>query len=275
MSNHQNLTEKLALNRILLSSGSQLQEMRGTKVRVDFLKMSLIGESNSILKDVSDNITYTELETKLKQRYGCLDQVEAYRVQLKARRRKKNETLSELMMDIRRLFALAYPGPSSYMSDIAAKDSFIDALDDKELMIRVMEREPKNLEEAYKIAERMELYSKRIDNSDRTENETKAKIKVRVARAKDDSNIKMLMENQKAMQHQITSLIQLMQQQNKQSQQQSLETQKKEVVKSETVSKPSDRPVVNCFGCGKEGHIRSRCRKKQWEIRFQRQKELQ
>ena len=230
--------------------------------RVDFLKMSLIGEANSILKNVSDNITYAELKAKLKQRYGSLDQVEAFRVQLKARRRKKNETLSELMMDIRRLFALAYPGPKSYMSDIAAKDSFIDALDDKELMIRVMEREPKNLEEAFKIAERMELYSKRIDNSDRTENETKAKNKVRAATAKDDSNIKMLMENHMAMQHQITSLIQLMQQQNKQSLQQSLETQKKKAVKFETVSKPSDRPVVNCFGCGKEGHFRSRCPEK-------------
>ena len=227
--------------------------------KVDFLKMSLTGEANNILKDITDDITYEELETKLKQRYGSLDQVEAYRVQLKARRRKKNETLSELMMDIRRLFSLGYPGPSNYMTDLAAKDSFVDALDDKELMIRVMEREPKNLEEAFKIAERMELYSKGIDVTDRTENETRTKGKVRAATAKEDSNIKMLMENQKAMQNQITSLIQLMQQQNKQSQQQTFENPKKESVKLENVNRSSDRPAINCFGCGKEGHIKSRC----------------
>ena len=226
--------------------------------KVDFLKMSLTGEANNILKDITDDITYEELETKLKQRYGSLDQVEAYRVQLKARRRKKNETLSELMMDIRRLFSLAYPGPSNYMTDLAAKDSFVDALDDKELMIRVMEREPKNLEEAFKIAERMELYSKRIDVTDRTDNETRTRGKVRAATAKEDGNIKLLMENQKAMQHQITSLIQLMQQQNKSSQQ-VVENQKRDDAKTETTTKSNDRPVINCFGCGKEGHIKSRC----------------
>ena len=223
--------------------------------KVDFLKMSLTGEANNILRDITDDITYEELETKLKQRYGSLDQVEAYRVQLKARRRKKNETLSELMMDIRRLFSLAYPGPSNYMTDLAAKDSFVDALDDKELMIRVMEREPKNLEEAFKIAERMELYSKRIDVTDRTENETKTRGKVRAATAKEDGNIKLLIENQKAMQHQITSLIQLMQQQNKSSQQ-VVENQKRADAKTETTTKSNDRPVINCFGCGKEGHIK-------------------
>ena len=158
--------------------------------------MSLSGEANSILRDIPDDITYAELETKLKQRYGSLDQVETYRVQLKARRRKKNETLSELMTDIRRLFALAYPGPSNYMSDLVAKESFIDALGEKDLMIRVMEREPKSLEEAFKIAERMELYSKRIDNTDKTGNETRIKNRVRVTTDKDDSNIKMLMEKQ-------------------------------------------------------------------------------
>ena len=168
--------------------------------KVDFLKMSLIGEANSILRDLKDDITYAELEAKLKQRYGSLDQVEAYRVQLKARRRRRNETLSELMMDIRRLSALAYPGPSNYMTNLVAKDSFIDALDEKDLMIRVMEREPKNLEEAFKIAERMELYFKRIDNTDKIGNETKLRNKVCAATAKDDNNIKMLMENQKTMQ---------------------------------------------------------------------------
>ena len=237
--------------------------------KVDFLKMSLIGEANSILRDITDGITYAELETKLKQRYGSLDQVEAYRVQLKARRRKKNETLSELMMDIRRLFALAYQGPSNYMSDLVAKESFIDALDEKDLMIRVMEREPKSLEEAFKIAKRMELYSKHMDSTDKTENETRTKNRVRVTTVKDDSNIKllmdnnkMLMENQKAMQHQMTSMMQLVQQQNKQSQQQFLENQKKEAVKSEFACKSSERPVINCFGCGAEGHTRSKCPEK-------------
>ena len=109
--------------------------------KIDFMKISLSGEASNILKDIKEDISFEELVQRLTSRYGSLDQVEAYRVQLKSRRRKRGESLSDLMKDIRRLFTLAYPGPSNYMSDITAKDAFVDALDDKELMMRVMERE--------------------------------------------------------------------------------------------------------------------------------------
>ena len=137
--------------------------------KVDFLKFSLTGDASSILKDVKENVTYEELANKLKQCYGSLEQKEVFKIQLKARKRKKGETLAELMRDIRRLFIQAYPGQNDVISTSIAKDAFIDALDDKELTIRVMEREPQTLDEAYKIAERMELYSKRVNMQDSEE----------------------------------------------------------------------------------------------------------
>ena len=96
------------------------------------MKISLSGEASNILKDIKENISFEELEQRLKARYGFLDQVEAYRVQLKSRKRKRGESLSDLMKDIRRLFLLAYPGPSNYLSDITAKNAFVDALDDRD-----------------------------------------------------------------------------------------------------------------------------------------------
>ena len=48
------------------------------------------------------------------------------------------------------------------MADAIAKDAFIDALGDKKLDIRVLEREHKSLEKASKIAERMELYARKV-----------------------------------------------------------------------------------------------------------------
>ena len=72
------------------------------------------------------------------------------------------ESLTDLMKDIRRLFMFANPGQCNAMADVIAKDAAIDALRDKELTIRVMEREPKSLEEAFKIAERMEIYARKI-----------------------------------------------------------------------------------------------------------------
>ena len=141
--------------------------------KVDFLKISLTGEASAILKDVGD-VTYEELANKLKQCYGSLEQKEVFKIQLKARKRKKGETLAELMRDIRRLFIQAYPAQNDVLSTSVAKDAFIDALEDKELMIRVMEREPQTLDEAYKIAERMELYTKKVNLEDR-EGESKHK----------------------------------------------------------------------------------------------------
>ena len=98
--------------------------------KADFLKILLTGDASAVLKDVAEDVTYEELIFQLKQCYGSLDQVEAYRVQLKARRRKRGESLSDLMKDVRRLFLLAYPGKSNYMSDITTKDAFVDALED-------------------------------------------------------------------------------------------------------------------------------------------------
>ena len=66
------------------------------------------------------------------------------------------------MKDIRRLFMLLYSGQCNTMADAIAKDAFIGALEDKELTLHVMEREPKSLEEAFKIAERMELYARKV-----------------------------------------------------------------------------------------------------------------
>ena len=57
---------------------------------------------------------------------------------------------------------LVYSGQCNTMADAIAKDAFIDALGDKKLDICVMEREPKSLEKAFKIAERMELYARKV-----------------------------------------------------------------------------------------------------------------
>ena len=237
--------------------------------KVDYFKCSLTGDASHILKDVPDNISYQELINKLKQRYGSLDQIESFRVQLKARRRKPGESLSSLMQDIRRLFALAFPNPSGYMGDITAKDAFIDALEDRELMIRVLEREPKNLDEAFKITERMELYSKRTDNSEKTnyEQKTKGMNKVRVATANEDSTIQIIMDTQKAMQQQMSSMMEMIRQQKEQFEQaqqiQLKQIQQMSTIKSDSDkgkdssyndSKPAERKPPTCYCCGKQGH---------------------
>ena len=49
----------------------------------DYLMCSLSGEASDILKDLPCNPTYADVVTSLRQHYASVDQVEAYRAQLK------------------------------------------------------------------------------------------------------------------------------------------------------------------------------------------------
>jgi len=53
---------------------------------------------------------------------------------------------------------LAYPGQVGELSEIVARDSFLDALNDRSLGVRILEREPRNLDEALNIACRLEAF---------------------------------------------------------------------------------------------------------------------
>ena len=61
--------------------------------KVDFLIISLTGDASSVLKDMDEEITYDALVSKLKQRYGTLEQQEVFRIQLKGGRRSGGVTV--------------------------------------------------------------------------------------------------------------------------------------------------------------------------------------
>lgn len=103
-------------------------------------------------------ISYKELVEKLRSRYGGRGTEERFQIELKCRRRKKNESLRELAQDIKKLMMLAYPGDRSSMGEHMARDHFITALDDPELELKIFEREPQTLEAAVKIAQRLEVF---------------------------------------------------------------------------------------------------------------------
>lgn len=95
---------------------------------------------------------------RLKQRYGQEAQQETFRTQLRCRKQQERESLGNLLHDIRRLVSLAFPGPTNITTEIVAQDSFLDAMRDKELALKIREREPRSLDETYRIALRLESY---------------------------------------------------------------------------------------------------------------------
>ena len=60
---------------------------------------------------------------------------------------------------------LAYPGPPNATTQIVGRDGFLDALDNGNLRVRILEREPLTLEDALSIACRLEAFDKSAPSS--------------------------------------------------------------------------------------------------------------
>jgi len=131
------------------------------------LRSSLEGAAGHILWSTGNHTTVDQVIKLLRNCFGNENQAERFRAELRCRRRQKGESLQSLYQDICRLMALAYPPPSSNLSDIVGRDAFLDALGNQTLRIRILEREPRTLDEALTIACRLEAYDKsEIDDRD-------------------------------------------------------------------------------------------------------------
>ena len=115
--------------------------------------------------ELGSNTTVSQLTQLLKNRFGTQGQTERYRLELKARKRRKNESLQSLYNDICRLMVLAYPGESGTLCSLTARDAFLEALD-AQLRLKILERdtEPATLEDALRVATRLEAVRRTADD---------------------------------------------------------------------------------------------------------------
>lgn len=118
-----------------------------------FWAVSLRGHAQSVLGDLPSDMGqhYSTLVRSLEERFSPPNQTDLYRVQLKKRRQKLSESISELGHAIRRLTELAYASAPGEVRGTLAKDSFIDALTNSEMRIRIKQSRPQNLNEAIRL----------------------------------------------------------------------------------------------------------------------------
>ena len=109
---------------------------------------------------ITDDLHYDDLERLLRGRFGSADQEEKFQTALRTQRRGTSESLQALHADIVRLMALTYPKDDTPLSRRIARDCFLTGLGDPELEIKVREREPPDLQAAYKTAIRLETLKK-------------------------------------------------------------------------------------------------------------------
>jgi hypothetical protein len=124
------------------------------------LKASLGGAAGQTLWTAGKQDTVADVIKLLRNRFGSTNQAERFRAELRARKRRPGEGLQSIYQDVCRLMSLAYPGQANELSDIVARDSFLEALDNHALRVRILDKDPKTLEDALSIACRLEAFEK-------------------------------------------------------------------------------------------------------------------
>ena len=137
------------------------------------LRCALIGDAATCVCVWSqldpDGLSYQQLQTLLREWYGSAEQEEKYKAELHVRRRKIGEELPMLRADITRLMVLAYPGDVFAMSQMMARDYCLAVLDESELELKIRDSEPKNLDDAYNGALRLEMIRRGNQRKDQVE----------------------------------------------------------------------------------------------------------
>ena len=101
---------------------------------------------------------YGALTAALNTCFGTEHQTELNRMRLKARTRRREESLAELAEDVERLVRLAYPDATESMVEILSKDQFVDALPEEDMRLRIRQNTPATLRDALGTALELESY---------------------------------------------------------------------------------------------------------------------
>src|SRR6218665_606740 len=227
--------------------------------KVDFLRCSLEKAATQLLWDFGAraDISYEQLVERLRQRYGAEGQAETFRAQLYYRQQRAGESLSDLLHDIRRLVVLAYPVPSNETTEIVTRDAFLEAIQVKGLALKVREREPKSIDEAYRMALRLAAYQLAANADERRRPQ-----RVRGARENDSSELlqsqmEKFFAEQRRWQQDLEGRI-------KRQLDGLRETPNRE--DSTTTTNENERRGgvrgTGCFNCGRPGHFARNCRQR-------------
>lgn len=173
--------------------------------KLNQLMCALVEPASQILweSDAGTLNTWSDLVQRLRTRYGSADQAAQYQTQLSTRKQRVGEELGSVVQDVRRLMTLAYPGATTAHSELYSVTAFIDALADNTLASKVREREPKSLDDSYKVAMRLDGYRKAEEDTEKHEARRSGRVN---AVGEDESARKALLRRMEQLERKIRSM---------------------------------------------------------------------
>ena len=132
----------------------QLSELYGweDEMKAMILGVCLKGEARVVLAglDAAMRHSYLALITALSQSFAPKELVHLHQAELKARRKKGDESMTDLGRDIAKLVRLAYPTADMTTREVIGINAFLEALPGpaSEMKLHVIKGRPRNLQEA-------------------------------------------------------------------------------------------------------------------------------
>ena len=169
----------------------------------------------------------------------------------KAEFRERDEKLPDLTSSLRRLASRAYPEAVPHLQDSLAKDQFIDALEDREIRIKLRESAPKTLDEAVRRALQIEAM---YEAESRRSKGRSVWVVQELLRSENSELVELLKQNTAAM-NQIVNFVQ------QQQQEPSGGPKRNGRGLEPNAWQARDRRFRLCFKCHKKGHFIADCKK--------------
>jgi predicted aspartyl protease len=234
--------------------------------QLSWLKCSLIKNAGQVLWDLNPESTNTfqKLVDVLANRFGGVKQTDKHRMELKYRKRKPNEALTDLHQDISRLMALAHPQLPSSSRDTIAVDYFIDSLNDADFALKVRERSPSSLDDALRVSLQLEAWI-RDTNRSKTDDHTGGKTRSKeirgmaVADKGSSTEISAIKTQISSLGKQVNELCKDLKTHLTTNTKEFVETQphQQPTIKSKVINQ-DERPK-GCFNCHDPSHMKSNC----------------
>ena len=190
-----------------------------------YMAAKLKGQAQRVLGDGRCRRGYRELVELMTRSFGPGQHSEMYLAELRGRRRKPDESVQELGLEIRRLAELAYPEMEYEARDRLTRMHFRDALDNQEIRMALFQARPLSLEEAIEVATEFDAYLEVEKNRS-----GRSTGRARVMISQDEELVKLREE--------LTRL--------------------RETVNSRP-RRNRDMSEVTCYGCEEKGHYKRDC----------------